>query len=162
MSSKKNKKNKLNKLISLVLKVSLRGKGSPGDLIKVKKGYSNYLILSDKAMIANKPNLETMEKQKEEWLKVDSAKKQEGKVAKEKIDQIVIDIVHNTVDGFRLYGSVSNKDIMEQLAKKGFEIKKEDIVMKAIKEVGTFNANIYTYGNKANITINVKAPTVAS
>lgn len=153
---------KSSKLTPLILKVSLRGRGSTGDLIQVKNGYANYLVVSGKAIIANKANMEIMDQQKAEWVEVDAKKRAEGKVLKDKIDQVVIDIEHNTVDGFRLYGSISSKDIMNQLENRGFKIRKEDIVMKPIKEIGTFNAHVYTYGNQANIIINVKAPVVAS
>ncbi|QEK38702.1 50S ribosomal protein L9 [Candidatus Cytomitobacter primus] len=152
---------KTSHLISVVLKERLRGRGLPGDVVSVKRGYAlNFLIPEGRAVMATKPNLEMLEQKRNDWLSIDEKRKAEGKAIKDQIDKITIDIEHNTVDGFRLYGSISSKEIIMQLADKGFAIKKEDIVMKPIKEIGSFTAQIHTYGNQSNITINVKSPEV--
>ncbi len=147
---------KTGKLMSVILTERLRGHGLPGELVKVKRGYANFLRASGTAMVATKPNMALLEQRKADWLAEDAKRKEEGKKIKDQIDNIVFELEHSTVDGFRLYGSISSKEIIAELAKKGFSIKKEEIVMKPIKEIGSFTANIYTYGNQASITINVK------
>ncbi len=145
------------KLMSVILKQRLRGRGLPGEVVHVKRGYAlNFLIPNELAMMATQRNVAILEDKKNEWLNLDSKKQEEGKSLKEKIDKIILDFEHSTVDGFRLYGSISTKEVINKLVEKGLPIKKEDVVMKPIKELGSFKAQVYTHGNEASITINVK------
>ncbi|USO00478.1 MAG: 50S ribosomal protein L9 [Alphaproteobacteria bacterium] len=152
---------KSTKYLEVILQERIRGLGAPGDVVKVRRGYAvNYLLPKDIAEIASTLHMENLVSKRAELAKRDEQLKQDGKVLKEKLDKVVINIEHNTVDGFRLHGSISDSTIIKELSKLGFDVSKNNIVMKPIKEIGSFTVQVHTYGDHANVVVNVTPPRV--
>ena len=140
--------------------------GDLGEVVKVKQGYArNYLIPKGKAKRATPENIKLLEEKRAE---LENAAAQRLATAQEqaaKIEGMQITIAQKAgVDG-RLFGSVTNVDIVEALAAKGITIEKGSVRMPEgpLKHVGEFPLVVGLYLDVvANITVTVVAETAAS
>jgi large subunit ribosomal protein L9 len=102
--------------------------GGLGDVVKVKNGFArNFLLPQGKARRATPENLAEFEKKRSA---LESAQAQALAAAQEKgakIEGLLIQITQKAgVDG-RLFGSVTNFDIVEALKAQGFEVERSMI-----------------------------------
>ena len=140
--------------------------GDLGEVVKVKQGYArNYLIPKGKAKRATPENIKLLEERRAE---LENAAAQRLTTAQElaaKIEGMQISISQKAgVDG-RLFGSVTNVDIVEALAAKGVTIEKGSIRMSEgpLKHVGEFPLVVGLYLDVvANITVTVVAEAAAA
>jgi large subunit ribosomal protein L9 len=140
--------------------------GDLGEVVKVKQGYArNYLIPKGKAKRATPENIKLLEERRAE---LENAAAQRLTTAQElaaKIEGMQISISQKAgVDG-RLFGSVTNVDIVEALAAKGVTIEKGSIRMPEgpLKHVGEFPLVVGLYLDVvANITVTVVAEAAAA
>ena len=104
--------------------------GNLGDLVKVKDGYArNFLIPQGKAKRATPVALKEFEAQRAELEAAAAAKLDAAKALAEKFAGVVVTIARKAgVDG-RLFGSVTNHDVAEGLAKLGFDLEKSAVRM---------------------------------
>ena len=118
--------------------------GKLGDVVKVKDGFArNYLLPQNKALRANKENLSVYEKEKEKYEKLNKDKLVAAEKIAKNMDDVSINIVKQASDSGQLYGSVSTRDIADELNKEGYKIEKKQIVLKSvIKTVGEHEVRI--------------------
>ena len=133
--------------------------GSLGDVVKVKDGFArNFLIPQGKAKRATDANLKEFEKRRTDLEKKANEQLTGAQERAAKLEGMKIEIAQKAgVDG-RLFGSVTNADISEGLAKQGFEIKKAEIRMPTgpLKQIGEFPITIQLHTDVlANITVHV-------
>lgn len=104
--------------------------GQLGDVVKVKDGYArNFLIPHGKAKRATAQNLAEFEKRRADLEKAQAEQLTQAQERAAKLDGMTIQIAQKAgVDG-KLFGSVTNIDISEALAKQGFEVSKAAIRM---------------------------------
>jgi large subunit ribosomal protein L9 len=104
--------------------------GQLGDVVKVKDGYArNFLIPHGKAKRATTQNLAEFEKRRADLEKAQAEQLAQAQERAAKLDGMMIQIAQKAgVDG-KLFGSVTNIDISEALAKQGFEVPKAAIRM---------------------------------
>ena len=104
--------------------------GNLGDLVKVKDGYArNFLIPQGKAKRATPVALKEFEAKRAELEKAAAEKFDAAKALAEKFEGVVVTIARKAgVDG-RLFGSVTNHDVAEGLAKLGFALEKSAVRM---------------------------------
>lgn len=104
--------------------------GNLGDVVKVKDGYArNFLIPSGRARRATEVAKQEFEKRRAELEKAAAAKLAEAQALGEKLAGTTFKLTQKAgVDG-RLFGSVTNADIAEELKKSGFEISKAQVRM---------------------------------
>jgi len=96
--------------------------GNLGDVVKVKDGFArNYLIPQGKAKRATDSNLKAFEARRADLEKAQSDALTEAQARGAKLDGLTIQIAQKAgVDG-RLFGSVTNYDIIDALKKQGIE-----------------------------------------
>ena len=113
--------------------------GNLGDVVKVKDGYArNFLIPSGRARRATAVAIKEFEVKRAELEKVAAAKLAESQAQGEKLSGTTIKLTQKAgVDG-RLFGSVTNADIAQELAKQGFVVTKSHVRMPngPVKTVG--------------------------
>jgi len=132
--------------------------GTVGDEVNVAKGYArNYLIPQKKAIVATSKNRKVFERQRaqlEQQLAKDQTK---AEVTAEKIRGAVCTIVGKVSEGDKLYGSVSTRDIAEQLTAQGFDVDKRMIMLsEPIKTLGSYIVPIRLYSDiTPEITVRV-------
>jgi len=113
--------------------------GNLGEIVKVKDGYArNFLIPSGRARRATESAKAEFEARRVELEKAAAVKLAEAQGLGEKLAGTTIKLTQKAgVDG-RLFGSVTNADIAEELVKAGYKVVKSNIRMPlgAIKVVG--------------------------
>ena len=138
--------------MQVILKEDILNLGYKDDIVSVKDGYGrNYLIPQGKAVIAS----ESARKELAENLKQRAHKiakiKQDAQDLAAKIEGISLTKASATG---KIYGSVTNIQIAEALAKLGHEIDRKIIVVKdAVKEIGSYKAVV-----KLHKEVNVEIP----
>jgi len=139
--------------------------GDLGEVVKVKQGYArNYLIPQGKAKRATPENIKLLEEKRAELEKVAAQRLATAQEQAAKIEGMQVTIAQKAgVDG-RLFGSVTNVDIVEALAAQGVTIEKGSVRMPEgpLKHIGEFPLVVALYLDvTANITVTVVAEAVA-
>ena len=128
--------------MEIILKEDVVNLGYKNDIVTVKSGYGrNYLIPTGKAIIAS-PSAKKMlaEDLKQRAQKLEKIKKDAEAMAA-KLEGVSLTIATKVSSTGTIFGSVSNIQIAEALAKLGHEIDRKTIVVKdAVKEVGSYKA----------------------
>jgi large subunit ribosomal protein L9 len=133
--------------------------GNLGDVVKVKDGYArNFLIPQGKARRATEANLKAFESRRGELEKAQQAQLAKAQERGGKLEGFMLQITQKAgVDG-RLFGSVTNIDIVEALQKQGHEIERAQIRMPQgpLKQVGDYPIQIALHTDVAvTITVSV-------
>ena len=133
--------------------------GDLGDVVTVKQGYArNYLIPQGKAKRATPENVKIIEEKRAELERAAGQKLAAAQEQAAKIEGMALKIAQKAgVDG-RLFGSVTNADIVEALGAQGITIEKAAIRMPdgPLKHVGDFPLVVALYLDvTANITVTV-------
>jgi large subunit ribosomal protein L9 len=119
--------------------------GNLGEIVKVKDGYArNFLIPEGKARRATESAKAEFEAKRAELEKAAAAKLAASQAEGEKLNGQVIKVSQKAgVDG-RLFGSVTNHDIAEELGKMGFKVLKSQVRMPTgpIKVIGDSKVTI--------------------
>jgi large subunit ribosomal protein L9 len=97
--------------------------GNLGDIVKVKDGYArNFLIPQGRARRATEANKAEFEARRVELEKAAAAKLADAQAQGEKLSGLVVKLSQKAgVDG-RLFGSVTNHDIADELNKQGYKL----------------------------------------
>ena len=115
--------------------------GNLGDVVKVKNGFArNFLIPQGKAKRATPENLKLIEGKRAEFEAAANAKLVAAQAVAAKLEGMVVKITQKAgVDG-RLFGSVTNFDVVDALKLQGVEVEKSMIRMPdgPLKQVGEF------------------------
>ena len=133
--------------------------GNLGEIVKVKDGYArNFLIPQGRARRATEANKAAFEARRAELEKVAAAKLAEAQAQGEKLAGSTIKLTQKAgVDG-RLFGSVTNHDIAEELTKQGYKVAKSQVRMPngPIKLVGESAVNVALHTDvvvEINVTV---------
>ena len=116
--------------MQVILLEKLTNLGNLGDVVRVKDGFArNFLIPQRKARRATEAAIADFAARRAELEKLAAEKLAAAQVIGYKLKGLVLEITQKAgVDG-RLFGSVTNHDIAESLAAKGFQIEKASVRM---------------------------------
>lgn len=136
--------------MEIILKKDVENLGLEFDTVNVKPGYArNFLIPQGYALLAtpkNKAALEaTLEARKEEEAKLIAA----ATAIIEKLKATTISISAKAGAGDKIFGSINNATLAEELAKAGVEVDKKYIKIPGnnIKRTGKFSAKVRPHRN---------------
>ena len=119
--------------------------GTLGEIVKVKDGYArNFLIPSGRARRATEANKAEFAAKRAELEKAAAAKLAQSQAQGEKLAGTAVKLTQKAgVDG-RLFGSVTNHDIADELKKQGYEGAKSQVRLPAgpIKTVGDTTVSV--------------------
>jgi large subunit ribosomal protein L9 len=137
--------------------------GGLGEVVKVKDGYArNFLIPQGRARRATEANKAEFEAKRAELEKAAAAKFSESQAQGEKLAGTAIKLTQKAgVDG-RLFGSVTNSDIAEELTKQGYKVSKSQVRMPngPIKVVGESTVSVALHTDVlVEITVSVYGET---
>jgi large subunit ribosomal protein L9 len=145
--------------MQVILMEKVANLGELGDVVKVKDGFArNFLIPHGKAKRATEANLKAFESRRAELEKAQAATLAEAKRRGEKLDGLTLQITQKAGPDGRLFGSVTNYDIVEALQKQGHEVERANIRMPQgpLKQVGDFAIQIALHTDvMASITVSV-------
>ena len=127
--------------MEIILKEDIIGLGFKNEIVNVKSGYGrNYLMPFGKGVIAS----DSAKKMLAEELKQKANKlakiKAEAEALAEKLNAVSLTIPTKVSATGQIYGSVNNLQIADELAKLGLEVNRKSIVVKDVKEVGSYQA----------------------
>lgn len=127
--------------MQVILMEKVANLGNLGDVVKVKDGYArNFLIPQGKAKRATDENLKAFEARRAELEKAQAAALQQAQDKGAKLEGQVLKVTQKAgVDG-RLFGSVTNYDIVDALKAAGHDVERSQIRMPegALKQVGEY------------------------
>ena len=145
--------------MKVILLCDVKGQGKKDQIVNVSDGYArNFLFPQKKAVPADaKATSELKSKAEAKEYKISEDRKAAQALA-DKINGKEIEIVMGHGQDGRLYGSVTAKDIAEQLKKLvGQDIDKRKIVLDApIKNYGAYTLDVKLYpeiGGKINLVV---------
>ncbi|MDR2293206.1 MAG: 50S ribosomal protein L9 [Prevotellaceae bacterium] len=136
--------------MEIILKQDVVNLGHKDDIVTVKNGYAtNYLIPQGFAIMAT-PSAKKMHAENMRQRTHKEAKLRENATAMAaKLEGLTITIGAKASSTGKIFGSVTNIQIADALATKGFEIDRKNIIILGaepnIKELGTFDAEIKIY-----------------
>jgi large subunit ribosomal protein L9 len=140
--------------------------GDLGEVVKVRQGYArNFLIPQGKAKRATPENLKLLEEKRSELERAAGERLAKAQAQAEKIEGVTIQVTQKAgVDG-RLFGSVTNVDIVEALQGLGHTVEKSMVRMPEgpLKHVGDFPLTIALHTDvAAHITVTVLGDTTGN
>ena len=144
--------------MQIILLESLNKLGKAGDVVTVKDGYANnFLIPTKKAIVANKKNKDELDGRMAEINANNQKKLDDAESIKSKIDGINVNILSEANDQGALYGTITQKQIIDTIrSSKGVEIKSDMLILNPIKSIGEFDVVIRHYEDiKSQIKITV-------
>ena len=130
--------------MEVILSQDVASLGRTGDLVKVKDGFArNYLIPRQLALAATKENKKKIEAYKAKLAAQYEAKKQEAVAQAEKLAKVSCTVMVEVNDQEKLYGAVSEAEILHVLEQEGFKFERKDLVLeKAVEELGIFEVGV--------------------
>ena len=137
--------------------------GDLGEVVKVRQGYArNFLIPQGKAKRATPENLKAIEAKRSELENAASERLAAARALAERLEGMAIQVTQKAgVDG-RLFGSVTNIDIVDALKSQGVEIERSMIRMSAgpLKQVGDYPLTVALHTDVvAHINVSVRGDT---
>ncbi len=131
--------------MELILKEDIQHLGFKDDIVTVKNGYGrNFLIPTKKAILATISAKKVLaENLKQRAYKENKLVEDANKVA-DSLKQIEVKISAKTGAGTKLFGSITNMDLADAIAKKGHDIDKKfiKIIGGSVKRTGPYKADI--------------------
>jgi large subunit ribosomal protein L9 len=145
--------------MEVILLEKIANLGELGQVVKVKDGYArNYLIPHGKAKRATEENRKAFEARRAELEKAQAAALAKAQERGAKLDGLTLQITQKAGPDGRLFGSVTNYDIVEALGKQGHEVERAQIRMPQgpLKQVGDYPIQIALHTDVAvTITVSV-------
>lgn len=152
--------------MQIILLEKVQNVGDLGEVVKVKPGFArNYLIPQGKAKRATPENLKLLEEKRTELERAAAEKQTQAQEQAAKIEGLTLQITQKAgVDG-RLFGSVTNVDVVEALQGLGHIVEKAMIRMPdgPLKHVGDFPLTVVLHTDvAAQITVSVLGDTTGA
>jgi large subunit ribosomal protein L9 len=133
--------------MKVILEQDFESLGFEGDTVEVARGYArNYLVPKGIAVEATKANLKAFEMRKGKIMAKRMRDKEEAERIKERIVQVAITLKQKAGAEGKLYGSVTTRDIAQELEKEGIAVDRRKIDFdEPIKSLGEFDVPIKLY-----------------
>jgi len=128
--------------MKVILLQDVKGKGKKGQMIEVSDGYARNFMLPKKLAIEATPDaINTMRMNDKATQERIAREKAEALATANKLRQTTVVVKAKGGGAGRLFGSVTNAEIADALAKQGIKLDKRKIVLnETIKNVGTYTA----------------------
>ena len=127
----------------------LKKQGKKGEIKTVKDGYAeNFLIKNGYAVPVNQHNLNDLKSTKEREKKLDLENRKNAEIEKQKLEKIELEFKVKIGKEDRVFGSISVKQIKEELNNQGFKIDKKQIMLtNNIASLGYHDVSINLYAD---------------
>ena len=144
--------------MKVILLKDVKKQGKKGDILNVKDGYGTFLINKGDAVLATVNSVDRLDRENKEKEKQELALIKKCEELKKKIEKLTISFKVKTGEQDRVFGSISAKQIVEELKNKGYEIDKKQIKIDGtISSLGFHNVNIELHKKVvANLKIELK------
>lgn len=146
--------------MKVILKRDVKGLGHAGDVKDVKNGYArNFLFPSGAAAIADAGALKNWERHKDEREAREAGMHAEAEAMAARLRELKLEVAVKAGEKNRLFGSVTNREIAELIAKEGIEVDRHAIHLRVpIKTLGDFKVDVKLIpGVDAELTVSIVA-----
>ena len=148
--------------MKVILTKDLDNLGRAGALVDVKPGYGrNYLLPRNLAVLATAKNIRQLEHQKAGILSRASKEKQNMTAMAQRLSAIEVKFTRKVGEQNKLFGSVTSKDVHEQLAAQGYQIDRRQVHLPdPIKDLGPHEVEVKLHAEvtaKVKVTVEAEA-----
>ncbi len=144
--------------MQVILLERVENLGAIGDEVKVRDGFArNFLLPQKKALRATESNRKVFEEQRAQIEARNAEAKAAAEKASGKVDGQSYILIRSAGEAGQLYGSVSSRDIADEMVKAGAKIDRNAVVLdKPIKNIGVHEVRIRLHAEVyANVKVNV-------
>jgi large subunit ribosomal protein L9 len=122
----------------------VKSQGKKGEVKEVSEGYAlNFLIPRGLAQPASQGNIKVLETQKQAEVRRKEQEKEDAQKLGKSIEELTVVLSSKSGEGGRLFGSITNKQIAEQLEKMKIKIDKRKIALdEPIRTLGVTNVPV--------------------
>ena len=128
--------------MKVILLQDVKGKGKKGQMLEVSDGYArNFMLPKKLAIEATTDAINTMRMNDKATQERIAREKAEALAISKQLREMIVVVKAKGGGAGRLFGSVTNAEIADALAKNGIKLDKRKIVIAdPIKNVGTYTA----------------------
>ena len=143
--------------MKVILLQDVKGKGKKGQMLEMSDGYARNFLLPRKLAIEATPDaINTMKMNDKATQERIAKEKAEAMATSKKLREMTVTVTAKGGGNGRLFGSVTNAEIADALAKQGVKLDKRKIVLgENIKNVGTYTVTC-KLGYEINAPLTVK------
>lgn len=126
----------------------MKGQGKKGEVKEVSEGYAtNFLFKQGIAKPATEGNIKSLDQQKQYEIKKKDREKEDAKALAVKLGDLTIEMKHKAGEGGRLFGSITTKQIAEELEKTHKIVidKRKMQLEEPIRNIGSFSIPVKLY-----------------
>jgi len=133
--------------MKVILLQDVHGVGAAGAVASVADGYArNFLIPRKLAVVASEGGLKDLERRHDGTRRRNVQEAKTAETLAQKIAGLTVTIRARAGEGNRLYGSVTNADIAEQLAAQGITVDRHHIVIDhPIRMLGSHEVKVHLH-----------------
>ena len=145
--------------MKVILLQDVKGKGKKGQLIEVSDGYARNFMLPRKLATEATPDaVNTMRMNDKANQERIAREKAEAMETAKKLREMTVTVTAKGGGAGRLFGSVTNQEIADALAKTGIKLDKRKIIIaEPIKNVGTYTVTCKLgYEISAPLTVKIE------
>ena len=129
--------------MKIILLKDIKKQGKSGDILDVKDGYGTFLINSKSAVLATENSVSRLNRENKERALKEEENIKECERLKKKLESITLTFKVKTGENDKVFGSISHKQIVEELKNKGFSIDKKQIkIGGSISTLGFHNISV--------------------
>jgi large subunit ribosomal protein L9 len=148
--------------MKVILTKDMDNLGKAGAMVEVKPGYGrNYLLPRQLAVPATAKNMRQLEHSKAGILSRAAKEKTNMSAMAQKLNAIELRFTRKSGAENKLFGSVTSKDIHEQLRAQGYEVERKQIHLpEPLKEIGTHEVQVRLHSEviaKIKVTVAAEA-----
>ncbi len=142
--------------MKILLLADVKGQGKKGDVINVSDGYANnFLLKRGLGVIATADKINSVEIHNKAIEKQKAAERQKAQEDAARLKGQTIRITVATGSQGKMYGSITNKEIADELTALGYPVEKKQVILKEpIRTTGNYTAVVKLYA-EISVTINI-------
>ena len=142
--------------MKVLLLQDVKSQGKKGEIINVSDGYANnFLLKKGLGVVATADTINSIAIHDKAVQKQKEAQRQQAQENANKLKGQTVRIVASTGAQGKMYGSITNKEIADELVKMGFAVDKKQVVLKdPIRVKGNFTATV-KLSAEISATINI-------
>ena len=143
--------------MKVILKENIEKLGFKDEIVDVKNGYArNFLIPKNKAVIATENAVKVLnENLRQQESKLNEEIENANKTVEELSKLSIVVKSKLQEDGKKLFGSISSKQLVDEIGKHGIDIDRKFVKLSSIKEIGSYTAEIRLH-RKVNCSLEFK------
>ena len=142
--------------MKVLLLQDVKGQGKKGDIVNVSDGYANnFLLKKGLGVVATADKINSVDIHNKAVEKQKAAERAKAQEDAAKLKGQTVRITASTGSQGKMYGSITNKEIAEELTKMGYPIDKKQVVLKEpIRQTGNYTVTVKMYA-EISTTVNV-------